>query len=471
MAGGTVVVKICFDCLFLTCPSFFTSSSPWNKITRIMNITEIIGLIVAVLAIAIPIAITQLYRWRDRRAGVKVKAFPHVIAGRDGRPFLHGMGIELTSVGEEPAEIINVRIRLQGVDVAASYLKGYSGMKMPSPHPQIKPSDTGIEIELKLERDGHLLLNSNELKGIKLSKNHSLRFFTPLPFYPFDVQQLFDNADDDQVSIVAHILPEKTKTLLRGPAIMGCIRACLKTYRGKFYDPGYLWRINAFTVATEPPDTWAMGKYNDKPIELKDRATKSPTRVRPSKRDPVPDFSLLDWRCEALQHLNLKIQEVIAVPHGKGNQFHPQELLMPDGEASNLMQAFADAIHPRNGFVMTISSFDPRPVTIRFVHYGTAASAIFSFDVHDNPAHMHGLVALLPRIEPADDTRAVESVRQFACLKELPEPAFTLAIMETKPTVAMFYADIGSANFPPLFSILKILTAAFFTSSNRNNRE
>ncbi|HEY1686191.1 MAG TPA: hypothetical protein VGG19_15605 [Tepidisphaeraceae bacterium] len=433
-----------------------------------MSVADRIGLggvVVTLIGIIVPVVISQVNRRRDRRAGIKARVFPHVVAVRDGKHFLHGMAIELTSVREAPAEIVDVRIRLQGVDVATSFLKGYSGMKTPLPPPEIKPSDTGIEIDLKLERDGKLLSNTNKLDGIKLSKNHSLRFFTPVPFQPFDLQQLFNNADDGQVSIVAHILPEKTKTLLHGNEVMTCIRACLKNYRGKVYDPAYPWSIKVFTVSAELPDTWAMGKYNDKQIELKDRAAKATSRNRPSRDIPVPDFSLVDWRCEALRDLNLNLQELIAVPRGKGNHFHPQELLMPGAEAAGLMQTFADTIQSGNGFLMTLETFDPRPITIRFTRHGTAASALFSLDVDDKPAHMHGLVALLPRVKPADDTLAVESVKQFACLKDVPEPAFTMAIWGTTPTMAMFYADIGSANFPPLFLILKILTAAFFSSA------
>jgi hypothetical protein len=292
-----------------------------------------------------------------------------------------------------------------------------------------------------------------------------VRFFTPLPFHPFEVQKLFDNADSKQVSIVAHVLPEQNKVLLKGTEVLHTMRACLKAYRGKPQDPRYEWVIKVFTVSTAPPDVWPVGKLNDLPIAITDKAAGVRSRAATSSEE-APDVTVSKWRCTALRELNLSLCELIAVPRGLGSQFHPQELMLPEPEAKGLLRTLAKAIKDGTGFQMELSAIgDERPLSLAFAHDGTAAFAIFSLNGSDNtPEHMHALLALLPRQKPADDVRDIDHIKKFACLKEIPDRAFTQAMADIEPIAAIFFADIGSANYPPVYTAIKVLIAAFFAT-------
>jgi hypothetical protein len=157
---------------------------------------------------------------------------------------------------------------------------------------------------------------------------------------------------------------------------------------------------------------------------------------------------------------------LVTVPKG---MVFPEELTLPelvirDEDAQQLFRSFKSMFADRLGFSMTLSfKGDERPLTIRFTHVGvTAAFFMLSYDVNDEPQHVHGLTALLARRNPDEDRQAIEHVRKYAALRGIDRKAFEDALTNDAPVAASFFADIGSASWPPLHTIIRILSAAFF---------
>jgi hypothetical protein len=247
----------------------------------------------------------------------------------------------------------------------------------------------------------------------------------------------------------------KLQSVRRGP---------LDAQRGKMNHTSYPWRYGAFTVSTTPPDTWAMGRYNDTAIKLENVVKKDQTQKIGQPADESKDLSVVTWRCEALEEALSTVRELTALPRGAGRYFNPRELLLSKEEAEALLFQFREALRNGKYFEMILEFLgDQRPVTIRFIAHGTAAHALFTLDVDKKPSHIHAVIAFLPRRSLDDDMLAIEHIKRFVCLKDISDRAFVRASSDTEPTVAIFYADIGSANFSPLFSTIRIMTAAFFS--------
>jgi hypothetical protein len=164
------------------------------------------------------------------------------------------------------------------------------------------------------------------------------------------------------------------------------------------------------------------------------------------------------------QHVvRIKFEGLIAVPEGSG-PLDMMELMIPQAEQQALFREFNNAIKAGQGFVITMNvTGDQRPLTIRFSHVGkTAAFFMMSYDVNEDPKHIHGLTALLPKLDRAEDRLAINHVRQYAVLRGIKKETFDHALEVDHPVAATFFAEIGSANYPPLHNVIKILSAAFF---------
>jgi hypothetical protein len=87
---------------------------------------------------------------------------------------------------------------------------------------------------------------------------------------------------------------------------------------------------------------------------------------------------------------------------------------------------------------------------------------MLSYDANDEPEHIHGLVAFLPKLDSEEDRQAITHIRQFAALRDIPQESFEIPLNEAEPVAATFFADLGSANYPPLHNVIRLLSAAFF---------
>ena len=444
--------------------------------------------VTTVVALGVPLALRAWGRRDELKIVVKAEARPHIFQGCE-YPFpLHGLAIEITCLSQAVAEIIDVRLRLVGVDATASLLAGFSGTISPERSKVASAEDVGVEVQLRLEHDGSLIRNSNEHRGIKLGRNQRCRFFTPLPIYPLELQHLFDNATPESVSVVASILPEKRKVILEGESVLDNMRASLSAYRGQPIDPNYTWEISAFTVTSELPSSLPIGRVNDKAISIGDAerlAGKPPVgrkllntlastfsfMRRPkghlAKNDG--DFATRILRSAVVASFSMNVEELMAVPRGRQNEFHPITMPIGHEEALDVLKQLQQTIAAGSDFEMSFAfARDERPLTVSFAYVGTAAWALFAHKEGADVKYMHGLLALLPRKKVYDDDTALDSVRQFACLREVPAAAFERARgANRRPMAAMFYADLGSANYPPLFTVVQLLSIAFFTSQNQ----
>ena len=104
-------------------------------------------------------------------------------------------------------------------------------------------------MQMRLEYQKQLIVNSDKQNGAVLRKNKSIIFFTPLPLQPAGIQNVFDGATESELSIVGHILPEKNRVLLGGKVVKSVMAAVIKAYGDKPIDPDYPWRLSTFTVA------------------------------------------------------------------------------------------------------------------------------------------------------------------------------------------------------------------------------
>jgi len=162
--------------------------------------------------------------------------------------------------------------------------------------------------------------------------------------------------------------------------------------------------------------------------------------------------------------VKINFQGHIHVPEGTATPLDLKELVIAEDAVQALFREFNETIKSGTGFVTTISiSGDDRAITIRFSHVGhTAAFFMLSYDVNDEPRHIHSLTALLPKLDAAEDRQAIDIVRDHAVLGGIKREAFDKALEVDYPVAASFFADGGSANYPPLHSIIRVLSAAFF---------
>jgi len=172
--------------------------------------------------------------------------------------------------------------------------------------------------------------------------------------------------------------------------------------------------------------------------------------------------------------VRIQFQGSISIPEDSAEALDLKELVIPDEEAQALFREFDDSIKQGTGFSTTIPVHgdDERPTTIRFNHVGqTAAFFMLSYDVDGEPKHIHGLTALLPKLDAAEDRQVINHVRRFAAFGGIKQESFDRALEVDHPVAATFFADIGSANYPPLYSLIKILSAAFFSQFGIGSEE
>ncbi|CAN5407978.1 hypothetical protein BH09PLA1_BH09PLA1_01510 [soil metagenome] len=166
-------------------------------------------------------------------------------------------------------------------------------------------------------------------------------------------------------------------------------------------------------------------------------------------------------------NLTMKFRGMLMVPDP--NQFRLAELKVSSDEEQQMFHEFDSAIREAGtkGMFEIDLGLDGIPmegdIRIRF-HRITPTSAFFELHqvVNDQHKHIHGVGGLILRANPTDDQFVVDHMRKFACLKYVEPAGFDGVLAEPKPVVAMFFADMGSANFPPLHNVIKTLGAAFF---------
>jgi hypothetical protein len=159
----------------------------------------------------------------------------------------------------------------------------------------------------------------------------------------------------------------------------------------------------------------------------------------------------------------MKFDGIIFAPKGP-DALKIQELVLSEAEEQSLYRSFSGALRPGKGFVISLKiPGDDRDTAIRFTHIGkTAAYYMLSHDVNGQPQHIHGVTALLSKMDAEEDRRAITDVRKFAVLKSVDNDVFEAALANKNAVSATFFADSASANYPPLHTVIRILGAAFF---------
>jgi len=159
--------------------------------------------------------------------------------------------------------------------------------------------------------------------------------------------------------------------------------------------------------------------------------------------------------------INIRFQAMVFAPDA-GEPLRIREVVIPQAEQQELFEDFNKAIKEGPGFRRDVSfAGDPRPVTIMFEHVGQTA-AFFVLTHDGEPKHIHGVVALLTKFDAAEDRNVMDIVRKYAALRGLNPSSFDEPLGVNYPIAAAFFADRGSANYPPLHNIIKILGAAYF---------
>jgi hypothetical protein len=160
----------------------------------------------------------------------------------------------------------------------------------------------------------------------------------------------------------------------------------------------------------------------------------------------------------------MKFDGMIFVPEGQLEEVMPRKLDLPDEERESLFGEFKRALKRSDGFTMEfdVSGGQP-PLTVMHKRDGlTAGHVIWGVERDGQVIHTHGFTALLTKIDPADDRRAVEAFWDAKALRGHKRESFDLPLNHSSPVAATFFADHESASYGVLTTMIELLSAAFF---------
>jgi hypothetical protein len=103
------------------------------------------------------------------------------------------------------------------------------------------------------------------------------------------------------------------------------------------------------------------------------------------------------------------------------------------------------------------------PVYLRFCRVGeTAGYAAFARGSEDTVERLEAVLAFLTRLDPDDDRRVVEALRQNSHLSDIDESDWDAAADDTVPLAAAFFTSEKALNDPFIHGLMSLAGAAFF---------
>ena len=104
-----------------------------------------------------------------------------------------------------------------------------------------------------------------------------------------------------------------------------------------------------------------------------------------------------------------------------------------------------------------------QPVLLRFVREGeTAGYAAFARGSDETAERLEAVAAFLTRLDPDDDRRVMEQLRENPNLAGIAQSDWDAAIEDTVPLAAAFFTSEQSLNDPLLHGLMSLAGAAFF---------
>ena len=248
-----------------------------------------LGVFLITLTKALWSPLSKIWKIRQRyKYGIKATSSPYVFApdphlyfnlpNDEKMPYkLHGFAVELTGNSDDPYEIIGVELRLNGVDLSAKILAGWSQSteldKEIIPE-QVKNAFSAVE--MRLVHDKSLLSNSSNSNGFKLTKNKKVKFFTPIRIPIIAIAVTIPNS----VTIVARTT-EGDKTILSGQHLWTELKEIFDKWKHELLDPNYVCQITVHTTRKHMPlNSSLINTVNDKPIQFIEAMNNQP-------RDPI----------------------------------------------------------------------------------------------------------------------------------------------------------------------------------------
>ena len=142
-----------------------------------------------------------------------------------------------------------------------------------------------------------------------------------------------------------------------------------------------------------------------------------------------------------------------------------RELSVSTGAARNLFASFALALKAGTGFRMSPSGADGQPLpTISLTVVGSTA-ALFRLS-RPNKAGARDLrsaTVLLSKLDREDDRDAMRRARGVRSLRDLSNTAFEVPLALPGPVAVSYFADVEAASCPACHTVIRILSAAFFS--------
>src|SRR5262245_50715470 len=120
-------------------------------------------------------------------------------------------------------------------------------------------------------------------------------------------------------------------------------------------------------------------------------------------------------------HNTVSFDAMVFVPEDKSDQLAPPRLVLPDDVQTSLFLDFREAAKNEVGFnLKVIVPGDDRRIGIVFNRIGrTIAYALLVYPEMDQIKHVHGLVALLSKVDVGEDRQAIDEVRKHNVIPQI----------------------------------------------------
>jgi hypothetical protein len=152
----------------------------------------------------------------------------------------------------------------------------------------------------------------------------------------------------------------------------------------------------------------------------------------------------------------------ITWPQGSGRKVELRAAPLARADEKRMFEFFDERIKKGAGFTTFIQEPNGPRVDVRFHRSGQTAAVLVLSD--DARRVDHCFTALLTRLDPAEDRRAVEEIRNVpGGWRGVAAEKFDAMIAAKEPIAATYFTSAESAGIGALLTINRLAAAAFFS--------